>query len=150
RADIRRLRQLEDENAALRGQLDKQQSAFREAVVTRDTNIAELRRALSQQCTTGSSVSGEHSATLHQVVADLQRRFASEARRAAALAERLSKANAALSEERAGRVAAERENCTLRRELDAIETSVHAAYCGHATSANAPRNQRMDGLTLLY
>jgi hypothetical protein len=46
RADIRRLCQFEEENAELRACLDKQQVAFREAVVTRDASIQELRRAL--------------------------------------------------------------------------------------------------------
>ena len=54
RADIRRLSQLEEENAELRARLDKQQSAFRDAVVTRDATIQELRQALVCQVASGS------------------------------------------------------------------------------------------------
>ena len=58
RADIRRLCQLEEENAELRERLDRQQAAFREAVVTRDTSIQELRRALAQQVAAEPSAPG--------------------------------------------------------------------------------------------
>jgi hypothetical protein len=149
RADIRRLCQLEEENAELRARLDKQQAAFREAVVTRDVTIQELRRALAQQLASGSPTPDEHSATLHQLVADLERRLASEARRSAALSARLSSANGTISEERAARVETERENCALRRELDAIGASMHTARCDHAAASDKSR-PRLDGVTLLY
>lgn len=149
RADIRRLCQLEEENAELRARLNKQQAAFRDAVVTRDGTIQELRRALAQQVAAGSSTSVSHDVTLGQVVADLERRLASEARRSAALAERLTSAKAALSEERSTRANTERENCTLRRELEVIEGSLHAACYDDAHSAD-PASPRLDGVTLLY
>jgi hypothetical protein len=78
RADIRRLCQLEQENAELRERLDRQQAAFREAVITRDTSIQELRQALAQQVAAEPPAPGDHNATLHQLVADLQRRLDSE------------------------------------------------------------------------
>ena len=60
RADIRRLCQLEEENAELHARLDKQQAAFGQAVATRDATIQELRRALAQQLAAGSSTPDEH------------------------------------------------------------------------------------------
>jgi hypothetical protein len=149
RADIRRLCQLEEENAGLRARMDKQQAAFREAVVTRDATIEELRRALVQQLASGTPTPDEHSATLHQVVADLERRLATETRRSAVLAERLSDARSTMSEERATRVNSERENRTLRRELEAVETSMHTPCCDTAAATDASR-PRLDGVTLLY
>ena len=89
RADIRRLCQLEQENAELRERLDRQQAAFREAVITRDTSIQELRQALAQQVA-AESPARDHNATLHQLVADLQRRLDSETRRSAVLDDRLA------------------------------------------------------------
>ncbi len=62
RADIRRLCQFEEENAELRARLDKQQVAFREAVVTRDASIQELRRALARQVAAEPSTPRDHSA----------------------------------------------------------------------------------------
>ena len=149
RADIRRLCQLEEENAALRSRLDRQQAAFRDAVVTRDATIQELRRALSEQVAAGSPAPHEHSAALHQLVADLERRLASELRRSAVLAERLSNANAATSAEHVARVNSEHENCTLRRELEAIEASMRPVCCDDAAAADTSR-PRLDGVTLLY
>jgi hypothetical protein len=148
RADIRRLCQLEEDNAELRERLDRQQAAFREAVVTRDASIHELRRALAHQVASEQSTSGDHDATLHQLVADLERRLASEARRSAVLGERLTSAKAAIAEEHAARLSAERENDALRRELEIVETSMRAG-CGARASAVPPR-PRLDGVTLLY
>ena len=49
RADIRRLRQLEEANGELQTRLDRQQVAFRNAVVVRDGTIADLRQALARE-----------------------------------------------------------------------------------------------------
>jgi hypothetical protein len=148
RADIRRLCQLEEENATLQARLDRQQAAFREAVVTRDATIQELQLALAQQVASLPAAPGEHSGALHQLVADLERRLAAETRRNAALTERLNSARATLSEERTGRLNAEQETDTLRRELDVIEASIHANSCDSGEAvASGPR---LDGVTLLY
>lgn len=147
RADIRRLCQLEEESDELRAQLDRQQAAFREAVVTRDGIIQELRRTLAQQLAANSSAPHEHGETLRQLVAELERRVATEARRNAVLAKQLSDANATMSTERAAWVNAERENRSLRRELEAIEASVHTE-CGDSVSDEA--RPWLGGVTLLY
>ena len=149
RADVRRLCQLEQENAELHARLDKQQYALREAVVARDATIQELRRALAQQFVSRPPTPNEHTTTLHQLVADLERRLASEARRSAALDERLSNTSATLSEERAARVEADRKNAALRDELDAIETSIRTTGCNHAAVPDVSW-PRLDGVTLLY
>lgn len=59
RADMRRLCKLEEENAELRDRLDNHQAAFREAVVTRDTTIQELRRILAQRIVSDSTMSDD-------------------------------------------------------------------------------------------
>jgi hypothetical protein len=147
RADIRRLCQLEDENADLRARLERQQTAFREAVVTRDASIAELRRALAQQVAAEPTASGDRGVMLH-LVADLEHHLAAETRRNAVLGERLTDAKAALAEERSARSTAERQSSALRRELQVIETSMQAAG-GDRTSA-IPSQPRLDGVALLY
>src|SRR5215470_15236163 len=48
RADIRRLRQLEDENAALAAKLEEQQRQLRDGFVARDDKIRLLNEALSR------------------------------------------------------------------------------------------------------
>lgn len=149
RADIRRLCQLEEENAELRGRLDRQQLAFCEAVVTRDTTIQELRRALTEQLATNSSARDEHSGTLQYLVADLERRLSTETRRATVLAKRLSDLKSVGAEERMARADAERESNALRRELDAIEASIRTACCDSEAATDISR-PRLDGVTLLY
>jgi len=51
RADIRRLRQLEDENAELDAKVGRQQQQLREAVVSREATIRELRHILEERIT---------------------------------------------------------------------------------------------------
>ena len=126
RADIRRFCQLEEEGAGLRERLDRQQAAFREAVVTRDAKIQELRRSLIQQVAAQPSGIVEHDATLRQLVMDLQRQLAREARRSSVLAERLMTARTAVAEERSARLHSECENEALRRELEAIASVTFA------------------------
>ncbi len=148
RADIRRLCQLEAENADLRARLDRQQAAMRDAVVTRDACIQELRQALTQQIATTPSMQCADGATLRQLVTELERRIAGEMRRGAALNERLAAVKAAVIAERAGRVKAERDGIALRRELEAIENS-ELTGCGGSRSAVTP-DPRLDGVTVLY
>ena len=51
RADIRRLRQLEDENAELDAKVGRQQQQLRDAVVSREATIRELRHILEERIT---------------------------------------------------------------------------------------------------
>jgi hypothetical protein len=148
RADIRRLCQLEADNAALQGRLDRQQAALRDAVVTRDACIRELRQALAQRIASEQPVVGDDSAMLRQLVADLERRLAGEARRSSALEERLSATKAVIAEERSARAKAERDCSALRSELSIIEASVLAGCDdGNLETELAPQ---LDGLTVLY
>jgi hypothetical protein len=148
RADVRRLCQLEEETAGLRVRLDRQQAAFREAVVTRDATIQELRRTLAQQIAAQPSVAEEHDATLRQLVAELQRQLAGEARRSSVLAERLTTAKVSIAEERSARRQAENENEALRCELEALECSAYASDDNRRTADSPP--PRLDGVTVLY
>jgi hypothetical protein len=148
RADIRRLCQLEADNAELRTRLERQQAALREAVVVRDACIQELRQALAQRIATESSATRDDGTVLRQLVTDLERRLANETRRGTVLGRRLTTAQAAIAEERAARAMAERANGGLRRELDIIETSLLASCCGPSTTSLP--EPRLDGVTLLY
>jgi hypothetical protein len=148
RADIRRLCQLEADNADLQARLDRQQAAFREAVVTRDASIQELRQALAQRLAAEPSVPCDDSAILRQLVADLERRLAGEVHRSAVLDGRLAAMQADLTEERLARVHAERDSEALQRELDVIEASV-PAQCTNDAAAIA-RGSRLNGVALLY
>jgi len=148
RADIRRLCQLEEETAGLRERLDRQQAAFRDAVVSRDTTIQELRRTLAQQVAAQPSGADELDATLRQLVRDLERQLAGEVRRSSVLAERLTAAKASIADEQSARLQVERENEALQRELEAIEASTSAS--GGEPASSGLSRPRLDGVALLY
>jgi len=170
RADIRRLCQLEADKAELEAKLERQQLALRDAVVTRDQCIQELRQALARKIAgeppsganrTGDGRPGDgriddgrigdaaaDPMVLRQLVADLERRLAGETRRRAASNERLSAAQEAVAQERSARAKAEQERDALRQELDAIEASL-AAGSNDATPGTVP-DRRLDGVVLLY
>ena len=86
RADIRRLCVLEADKAALEAKVERQQQALHEAVVSRDTQIRELRQALGS----GSTKLCRTTAALRDLVGDRERRLAAEGRRRAALQDRLA------------------------------------------------------------
>jgi hypothetical protein len=148
RADIQRLRQLEADNAQLRVRLDRQQVAFREAVVTRDACIQGLRHALAQQASVEPFATDDDNTILRRLVADLEHRVANEARRRAILDEKLSAAAAAIIEERSARLKSEREVHSLREELDVVETTLLPAH-GDTTLSTEPKPW-LGGVRVLY
>jgi hypothetical protein len=148
RADIRRLCELEADNVELRARVERQQVALRDAVVTRDARIQELRNALTQRIAAEPSGAGEDSAMLRQLVADLERRLVSETRRGKALAEKLATTTTALAGEQSARAKAEREAEALHRELDLIAASFLAGPGDDALTT--PLETRLDGVTVLY
>jgi hypothetical protein len=148
RADIRRLCELEADNAELRARVERQQLALRDAVVARDARIQELRDALTQRIAAEPSAPGEDGAVLGQLVAGLERRLVGETRRSTALAEKLTAVTTAHAEERSARAKAEREAEALRRELDVIAASLLARVDDNAPATTS--DARLDGMTVLY
>jgi hypothetical protein len=172
RADIRRLCQLEADKVQLEARLERQQRALHEAIVARDLQIQELRQALAQRIAaepmagrsepahasgadaSGTEASGTEAGTteqgtlLLQLVRDLERRLASEARRRVATDTRLAAAQAAIAQERSARLKANSDCENLRAELDAIEASVVAACV--SPTGDAQSAPHLDGTVLLY
>jgi hypothetical protein len=146
RADIRRLCVLEAEKAALEVKVERQQQTLHDAIVTRDTQIKELRQALTQRIVCGSSeATSDGDTAMRGVVADLERRLSAETSRRRSLDERLAAAQAATAREHAARVKAERTAEAMRQELDAIEDALRPEEPG-----NSRPDVRLDGLILLY
>jgi hypothetical protein len=143
RADIRRLCLLEADKAALEAKIERQQQALHEAVVSRDTQIRDLRHALAQRIV--SEPLPEDSTALRGLIGDLERRLAAETRRRASVEDRLAAVQAEAARERAGRIKAERDGNAVREELDAIEASLVSRV--ESGRQEAPR---LDGLTVLY
>lgn len=151
RADIRRLCVLEHETARLQAQMERQQHAFREAVVARDATIRNLRHALAERIAADGSADATDGADeaqiLRQLVRDLERRLSSEARRNLALREKLAAADTLISAERSARRKAEQECLALKSELDLLEESFTP---GLAQASGDVPELRLPGVTVLY
>ena len=156
RADIRRLCQLEADKAELETRLERQQIALCAAVVTRDEQIQELRRALAQkiaaEAKTASSYATEETLILRQLVADLERRLARETKRRVAADERREAAQTIIADERSARARVERERDAGRQELDAIEASMVSGLLSgwSCETVGTGREASLDGVVLLY
>ena len=130
RADIRRLSELEAENAELRDRLARQQARLHEGVSARDAKIQDLnallaRRIADESRTVGGDAGDE--AALDRLVADLERKLQGEAGRRAVLEERVERLSGELGRERARASDAERREGVLREELETVEASLEPA-----------------------
>ena len=129
-ADLRRMRQLEDEVAALTNKLERQQKHLRDGFTERDQKIDRLTKLLAEKIQTQSDHAprgddGEI-ADLRETIADLNRSLARETARRERLEQRLQ-GRRRRSGMRTHRVEQERD--ALRNELDLIETADRAACC---------------------
>jgi hypothetical protein len=149
RADIRRLSELEAENAALREKLVRQQDHLRDGITSRDTRIRELanllaRRIADQAAQPQDGASDE--AAFSELIASLEQRLRSETSRRAAVEERLARANDELCREREQRSALERRERALSEELEAFE----AGFEPETVDRQPVAPSSLAGLTLLY
>jgi len=152
RADIRRLRQLETDKAELEARVSRQQQQLCDAIVSRDTTIQQLRRALEQQIARDRNGGADHFAEPDRTIfldltADLKRRLAAAESRCESLKDQLKACRSALAAERNARSEIEKKDRELRRELDEIEASLaHIAKAG----SSDPETPCLSELTLLY
>jgi len=130
RADIRRLRQLEENNAALAAKVDRQQRQLRDGFTARDATIRRLNelmvRSIAQPAEASSPDAGPADDTegFACVVAEAGRRLAGETARRERLERRLAAASQALQAAEQARRLAEAERDALRLELASIEDRI--------------------------
>lgn len=154
RADIRRLRDLETENAVLQETIARQQKHLRDAIVSRDAKIAGLNDMLgnavaARRGSTPAEQSDDgRNATTAALMADLQERLA----RATAGRERGELRLRSLIEKREGekqqRRLLEKIAQDLRREIEAAEICLSAAL-GEAIGDDA-QSGSLASASLLY
>jgi hypothetical protein len=148
-ADIRRLRVLEADKAALEAKVERQQQVLQQEVVTRDIQIKQLRQALAQRIGGGTQPDpSEDGAALRGLIGDLERRLAAEARRRVAVEEKLGAMRAEAVCERSARINAERDADVMRQELDAIEGSLVPTCQGETPGTRS--DAHLDGRVVLY
>jgi hypothetical protein len=158
RADIRRLSELEAENARLRDKVARQQDHLRDTLSSRDERIRALSELLAHRIAgqPAGALSDDGRAddraddqadepALTALVATLERRLRAESNRRAALEERLAHSNQSLGRERRQRETLERREQALSEELQAVEAQL-LAPAGEEAAASAS----LAGLSLLY
>jgi hypothetical protein len=147
RADIRRLGELETENAGLRDKLARQQEHLRDGISARDAKIRELSALLARRIAEQPApVPSDDEAALVKLVAGLEQRLRAEGNRRAVLEERLARATDALGRERGQRIALEQSERALSAELQAVE----ASFGQDAAPEQAFSPASLAGVSLLY
>ncbi|MBV9836129.1 MAG: DUF2325 domain-containing protein [Alphaproteobacteria bacterium] len=153
RADIRRLSELEAQNAELQDTLRRQQAQLREGFTARDAQIQELSTLLSRRLAEGAphddaeAVASEKAA-LTRLVRDLDRRLTQEQSRRTGAEKRASDLAEELRLEREARAAAERREAAMHEDIEAVEASLASAAATEDAAQAAPAS--LDGLTVLY
>src|SRR6516225_942475 len=152
RADIRRLRELEIETAALQEKVARQQRRLRDAVVSRDATIADLTEALSKAIASRRSAAidgpGESEReTTARLLGELRTRVASQTARCAKMQRRLLRLKAELDLERKQRHSLERRESELRDELESAERSLLRQ--GPEGQHSSGRSMDLAGTTIL-
>ena len=130
RADIRRLRQLEEEKAALEAKIERQQRHLREVSLSRDATIRDLTRALEERIGRdhgAENIPAANEAGFAALAADLNGRLARSENRRERAERQLAECRAVLAAERKAHEATERREDDLRHELEAIEASLATA-----------------------
>jgi hypothetical protein len=153
RADIRRLRQLEEENTALSAKLELQQHQLRDGFTDRDDKIRLLNealgRALAQAPALPENASDDARAAKDTLI-DLDRRLSREVARRERLESRLEAATLALAQADRARESAERACEGLRSELALIETQINGWLGEGAAAPDESSTLELGGAQVLY
>ena len=150
RADIRRLSELEADNARLHAQIARQQDVLRDGFSSRDARIRDLNAILARRIA-DESVSHDAStelAALTELVADLERRLRAETGRRTANESRFERQGEQLALERHQRMLAEEREAVLRSELEALDFNL--ARDAETEDQAVAGTANLRDLTLLY
>jgi hypothetical protein len=149
RADIRRLRILEEEKAALTTKVERQQRQLREGFVERDATIRRLNEMLARTIARVDADDGdEYFCATRGAMAELERRLDREILRRERLEQRLAILTGALKSAEHERDRAKHESQILSKELTGIEARTERLF---ADDGATPTNElNLSGLTALY
>jgi hypothetical protein len=150
RADIRRLRQLEQDNAALAARIERQQRQLRDGFTARDETIRRLTDALARSAgERADTTTSADTKALADALAERDKRLSEEIARRTALARRVEKLSAELAEASRARQSAERERAALAAELIAAERQIERLMPVETKEDNSPALDLHD-LCVLY
>ncbi len=149
RADIRRLRQLEEDNEALSAKLELQQRQLRDGFIERDSKIRLLNEALSRALAHAPALAENASDDIRaakDALVDLDRRLSREVARRERLEGRVEMATLALSQAERAKNDGERVCEDLRRELALAEAQINGWLTDGAKSSAV----QLGGAQVLY
>ncbi|MFC0407001.1 DUF2325 domain-containing protein [Roseomonas elaeocarpi] len=146
RADIRRLAQLEVENAALLDKVAKQQFRLKNMATERDATIRELSQRLQEHARPAASNAAPLSdLETHASLENMRRRLGSEVEHRVTLQRRLDEMRACLEAE-------QRRSAEARGQVDVLQTEVAALEATLSPEETGGTRIDLDlhGMTLLY
>jgi len=153
RADIRRLRQLEADNAALAAKVERQQRQLHEGFVGRDRTIRELNELLARQTSERSErppvpERRTDENRFEAIVHDLNKRLVQETARRERSEQRAADLSTVLREKEQALQANRIECESYRQELDDVERQLATLF---KPDGDGPAESvELSGLTLLY
>jgi len=128
RADIRRLRQLEEEKGALTEKLHRQQQQLRDGFTSRDETIRQLNKLLADHHSDGEPAANPADCReedgARRVIADLNRKLGQETTRRERLEQRLNAMSDGMRTLEASFQAVQGERDALRREIESLEDHI--------------------------
>jgi hypothetical protein len=143
RADIRHLRQLEHDNAALATKVERQQRQLREGFTARDQTIRRLSAVLANQVRPHAQPRQDS-----EVIRDLSERLARETARRERGDQRLRELSARLEQSEAALRASRQECQSTLQELQSVEG--HLAAAVRPDAGAFADGLELAGVTLLY
>jgi uncharacterized protein DUF2325 len=150
RADIRRLRQLEQDNAALAAKVERQQRQLRDGFTVRDQTIRQLNEMVAREAgdrpEPPSSTDGIEG--VDTLIADLNRRLLRETARRERSERRVNELAATLRDAERALQDGRREWEATRQELALAER--HLAALAEPEAPGLGEGLDLSGLTLLY
>jgi Uncharacterized protein conserved in bacteria (DUF2325) len=154
RADIRRLRQLEEENSRLTETLHRQQQLLRDGFTSRDQTIRRLNETLARRIeqpaepSAANPASCEDIETFAEMIGELSKKLDQETSRRQRLERRLQAATADSRHAQAAARCLEEERDALRRDLELIEQRVMGLL--QPAAADHAGDIDLSGSTILY
>jgi predicted transcriptional regulator len=149
RADIRRLQQLEAQNALLAETIERQQVKLRDIAVECRATVQQWQRDLAGREMADESPAVDAQASLRSMIADLRRQLDSETNRRTIAEARLSRAQAEISEARVAATQAQNLAKTLQSEIDAVERGLASRQAEGLEDTPEPAID-LGGMTVLY
>jgi Uncharacterized protein conserved in bacteria (DUF2325) len=152
RADIRRLRQLEEEKGALTEKLYRQQQQLRDGFTSRDETIRQLNKLLADHHSDGEPAANPADCReedgARRVIADLNRKLGQETTRRERLEQRLNAMSDGMRTLEASFQAVQGERDALRREIESLEG--HIAGLLQPATGDGEAALDLSNRTILY